>query len=224
MSRKTGAPAGASGGAPAGALGSSRSMALGALASRATGFLRTLIIAVAIGTAVGDAYNAANTIPNIIYELLLGGVLTSVVVPLLVAAAQRDTDDGEAYAQRLLTVVVIGLGAITLLAVALAPTIIRLYLVNPTVAPMAPLFALFFLPQIFFYGVGALVGAILNVRGRFAPPMWTPVLNNVVLILTAILFIAVTQTDAVKKGAVTSSQEILLAAGTTLGIVAQTVA
>jgi putative peptidoglycan lipid II flippase len=199
-------------------------MALGTLASRATGFLRTLIIGVAIGGLVGDAYNAANTIPNIIYELLLGGVLTSVVVPLLVAAAQRDTDDGEAYAQRLLTVVVIGLGAITLLAVALAPTIIRLYLVNPTVAPMATLFALFFLPQIFFYGVGALVGAILNVRGSFAPPMWTPVLNNVVLILTGILFIAITQTDAVKRGALSSSQEILLAAGTTLGIVVQTVA
>src|SRR5438105_9755241 len=211
-------------GAPAGALRTSRSMALGTIASRGTGFLRTLIIGVAIGTVVGDAYNAANTIPNIIYELLLGGVLTSVVVPLLVAAARRDDDAGEAYAQRLLTVVVIGLGAITLLAVALASTIVPLYLRNPKVAPMAILFARFFLPQIFFYGVGALVGAILNVRGSFAPPMWTPVLNNVVLILTGILFIAVTQTDAVKKGALTSSQEILLAAGTTLGIVAQTVA
>ena len=165
-------------------------MALGTIASRATGFLRTLIIGVAIGTVVGDAYNAANTIPNIIYELLLGGVLTSVVVPLLVAAARKDDDAGEAYAQRLLTVVVVGLGAITLLAVALAPTIIPLYLRNPRVAPMAILFARFFLPQIFFYGIGALVGAILNVRGSFAPPMWTPVLNNVVLILTGLLFIA----------------------------------
>src|SRR2546430_9168657 len=110
--------------APAEPLRSSRSMALGTIASRATGFLRTLIIGVAIGTAVGDAYNAANTIPNIIYELLLGGVLTSVVVPLLVAAARKDTDAGEAYGQRLLTVVVIGLGTITLLAVALAPTIV----------------------------------------------------------------------------------------------------
>src|SRR3989442_15604109 len=103
------------------ALRSSRSMALGTLASRTTGFLRTLVIAVAIGTTVGDAYNAANTIPNIIYELLLGGVLTSVVVPLLVAAAKRDADDGEAYAQRLLTVVVVGLLAGSLLGVALAP-------------------------------------------------------------------------------------------------------
>src|SRR4030081_256749 len=209
-------------GAPAEPLRSSRSMALGTLASRATGFLRTLIIGVAIGGLGGGAYHPPNTTPNIIYELLLGGVLTSVVVPLLVGAAQRDTDDGEAYAQRLLTVVVVGLGGITLLAVALAPAIIRLYLVNPSVAPMATLFALFFLPQIFFYGVGALVGAILNVRGSFAPPMWTPVLNNLVLILTGVLFIAITQTDAVKRGALSSSQEILLAAGTTLCTRAQT--
>ncbi|HYR63945.1 MAG TPA: murein biosynthesis integral membrane protein MurJ [Actinomycetota bacterium] len=209
--------------APAEPLRSSRSMALGTLASRATGFLRTLIIGVAIGGLVGDAYNAANTIPNIIYELLLGGVLTSVVVPLLVTA-QRDADEGEAYAQRLLTVVVIGLGTITLVTVALAPTIIRLYLVNPDMAPLATFFAWFFLPQIFFYGVGAMVGAILNVRGSFAPPMWTPVLNNVVLILTGILFIAVTQTEQVKHGHLTSAQQLLLAAGTTLGIAAQTVA
>jgi putative peptidoglycan lipid II flippase len=199
-------------------------MALGTLASRATGFLRTLIIAVAIGTAVGDAYNAANTIPNIIYELLLGGVLTSVVVPLLVAAAKRDDDGGEAYAQRLLTLVVIGLGAVTLVALGLAPAIIRLYLRNPEVAPMATLFAFFFLPQILFYGIGALMGAILNVRGSFAPPMWAPVLNNVVLILTGLLFIAVTHTAAVRAHRLTSAQEILLAAGTTLGVVAQTVA
>ena len=205
-------------------LRSTRSMALGTLASRGTGFVRTLVIAVAIGTVVGDAYNAANTIPNIVYELLLGGVLTSVVVPLLVSAAQQDGDGGEAYAQRLLTVVVVGLAAITLLAVALAPAIIRLYLSGGGQLSMATLFARFFLPQIFFYGLGALVGAILNVRGSFAPPMWAPALNNVVLILTGVLFIAVTHTAAVRNGQLTGAQEVLLAAGTTLGIVAQTVA
>jgi putative peptidoglycan lipid II flippase len=206
------------------ALRSSRTMALGTLASRATGFLRTLVIGVAIGTIVGDAYNAANTIPNILYELLLGGVLTSVVVPLLVAAAHDDADGGEGYAQRLLTVVVVVLTAVSLLAVALAPALVRLYLANPRLTPMATLFARFFLPQILFYGFGALVGAILNVRGSFAPPMWTPVLNNVVLIVTGALFVAVTETGQVKRGQLTSGQEILLAAGTTLGIVAQTVA
>src|SRR2546423_9751017 len=127
-------------GAPAEPLRSSRSMALGTLASRATGFLRTLIIGVAIGGLVGDAYNAANTIPNIIYELLLGGVLTSVVVPLLVARARSDPDGGEAYAQRLLTLVVVVLGGASHLAVVLAPWIIHLYIRSvPSTAAHGPL-------------------------------------------------------------------------------------
>lgn len=198
---------------------------MGTLASRATGFVRTLVIAAAIGTTVGDAYNAANTIPNIVYELLLGGVLTSVVVPLMVAAARRDGDNGEAYAQRLLTLVVVVLGATSAVAVALAPGIIHLY-IDPAKASetrYAITFARFFLPQIFFYGVGALLGAVLNVRGSFARPMWAPVVNNVVLIVTGALFIAVTRTAAIKAGVLGTGQEVLLAAGTTVGIIAQTV-
>ncbi|GAC1365514.1 MAG: hypothetical protein NVSMB32_09110 [Actinomycetota bacterium] len=200
-------------------------MAIGTLASRGTGFLRILVIAAATGRIIGDAYNAANTIPNIVYELLLGGVLTSVVVPLLVSAARRDGDEGEAYAQRLLTVVIIGLGAASLLAVLLAPAIIHLYVGNAhaATARQATTFARFFLPQILFYGVGALLGAILNVRGSFAPPMWAPVTNNIVAIVTGLVFIAVTQTAAVRSGVLTGAQEVLLAAGTTLGIIAQTV-
>ena len=200
-------------------------MALGTLASRATGFVRTLVIAAAVGTTIGDAYNAANTIPNIVYELLLGGVLTSVVVPLMVGAARRDRDRGEAYAQRLLTLVVVALGATSLLAVILAPAIIHLY-VDPHRAAetrYAITFARFFLPQVFFYGVGALLGAILSVRGHFSRPMWAPVVNNVILIVTGLVFIGVSSTASVRAGALTSGQEVLLGAGTTLGIVAQTV-
>ena len=86
-------------------------MAVGTLVSRATGFLRTLVLVYAIGTAaLGNAYNNANTLPNTVYYLMLGGIFTSVVVPLLVRAAKRDPDRGEAYAQRLFT-----LGALALL-------------------------------------------------------------------------------------------------------------
>ena len=203
-------------------------MALGTLASRLTGFVRTLVIGVAIGVTVGDAYNAANTIPNIIYELLLGGVLTSVVVPLLVARAGSDPDGGEAYAQRLLTLVVVVLGGASLLAVVLAPWIIHLYIgQGPRISArgqLATLFARFFLPQILFYGIGALLGAILNARGSFARPMWAPVLNNVVVIATGLLFMAVTSPALVNGGILTTGQQLILAIGTTLGIVAQTVA
>ena len=209
-------------------LSATRGMALGTLASRGTGFVRTLIIAAAIGKTIGDAYNIANTIPNIIYELLLGGVLTSVVVPLIVSAARRDGDRGEAYAQRLLTLVVAGLAAASILGVAFAPLISRAYFGSgPEVArrvALATVFARFFLPQIFFYGVGALLGAILNARGSFTPPMWAPVLNNLVVILTGGAFIVLTSVAQVKAGQLTPGQELLLGGGTTLGIVAQTAA
>jgi putative peptidoglycan lipid II flippase len=201
-------------------------MAIGTFASRATGFLRTIIIGAAIGTTVGDAYNAANTLPNSIYDLLMGGVLGAVIVPLLVSAARSDRDGGEAYAERLFTLVVLGLGAATAVAFLFAPAIIHLYIGNHTGvrSHLATTFARFFLPQIFFYGVGAVLGAVLNVRGRFSPPMWAPVVNNVVVIVTGILFIAVTRAAQVDHGVLTRAQQLLLAGGTTLGIVAQTVA
>lgn len=220
--------------APAGTqepLHSTRGMAIGTIASRGTGFLRTLVIGAAIGKVVGDAYNAANTIPNSIYDLVMGGVLGAVVIPLLVAAARRDSDGGESYAQKLLTVIVVGLAAATIAVVLLAPSIAHLYVgggahgaVRARRAELATLFARFFLPQIFFYGVGAVFGAILNVRGSFARPMWAPVLNNIVVIVTGVVFIAMTRTAQVEAGLLTPTQQLVLALGTTLGIVAQTVA
>src|SRR5689334_25142614 len=102
-------------------------MAVGTIASRGTGFLRTVVIAAAIGLQVGDSYNVANTIPNIIYDLLLGGLLTSVVVPLLVQAAHDDDDGGEAYAQRLVTIVLATLSVVAVVGVVLSPQIIAVY-------------------------------------------------------------------------------------------------
>ena len=79
-------------------------MAVGSLASRGTGFLRTLILIYALGELrVANAYNNANTLPNTVYDLMLGGILTSIVVPLLVNAAKRDADGGKAYSQRTLS-------------------------------------------------------------------------------------------------------------------------
>ncbi len=201
-------------------------MALGTLASRLTGFLRTLLLAYAIGSAgLGNAYNGANTLPNVVYDLMLGGILTSVVVPLLVSAARRDTDRGEGYFQRIFTLGVIALGAITLVATLAAALIVDLYAgsLNPAVHHLMVVFAYFFIPQIFFYGVSSLAGAILNARGRFAAPMWTPVINNVVVILILLMYIAVAGLGRTQS-TITPGQVKLLAIGTTLGIVAQTLA
>ena len=207
--------------------GSARSMAVGTIASRATGFLRTVVIAGVLGVAaVGDAFNLANTSPNIVYELLLGGVLTSVVVPLLVRAAKEDGDDGAAYAQRLLTLVVLVLGTASVVLVLGAPLIIDLYgnRLGPEAYDLAVVFARFLLPQVLFYGVGAVLGAYLNTRGRFGPPMWAPVLNNLVVIATGIVFLLMPGPDRLEPGTITDAQVTVLGIGVTLGIVAQTLA
>ena len=206
---------------------STRTMALGTVASRGTGFLRTAALAAVLGVhGVGTAYNVANTAPNIVYELLLGGILTSVVVPLLVRAAQDDPDGGDATAQRLLSLVVVVLFAASIVLVLLAPQVVDLYIhgADKETRELAIVFARYFLPQMLFYGAGAVLSAILNARERFGAPMWAPVLNNVVVIATCVLFLALPGTNGVTASTITHAQIVVLGLGTTLGIVAQTVA
>jgi len=206
---------------------STRTMAVGTLASRGTGFVRTAALAAALGAnGVSIAYNLANTAPNAVYDLLLGGVLTSVVVPLLVRAAKQEADGGVAYAQRLLSLTVLALGAASALLVVFAPQIVDLYVNAKTPAgtrDLAIVFARFFLPQVLFYGAGAVLGGILNTRGSFGAPMWAPVLNNVVVIVTAVVFLVLpTTTDPTRS--LTHLQVLVIGTGTTLGVIAQTVA
>lgn len=200
-------------------------MALGTIFSRVTGLLRTTVIAAALGAGLlGDAYNTANTVPNIVYDLLLGGILTSVIVPLLVRAREREPGYGERYEQRVFTLAVIFLGGLTAVAMLLAPVLISVYASSYTgdQRDVAVLFAYFFLPQIFFYGVGAFAGAILNTRGSFAAPMWAPVLNNIVLIIVGVVFLLLS-TGQITPSDIGDGQFLLLALGTTGGIVLQTV-
>jgi putative peptidoglycan lipid II flippase len=202
-------------------------MAAGTVASRATGFLRNAAIAAVLGVqGVSAAYNVANTTPNILYELLLGGILTSVIVPVLVRAAKHDADGGEAYAQRLLSLVVLVLGAATVLLILCAPLLVDLYMHNAADEDreLAVVFTRFFLPQMLFYGAGAVMGAILNTRDRFAAPTWSPVLNNLVVIATCVLFLALPGTNGLTASTITDTQVLVLSIGTTLGIVAQTIA
>jgi putative peptidoglycan lipid II flippase len=201
-------------------------MALGTLASRGTGFLRTLMLVYALGEwRVANAYNNANTLPNTVYDLMLGGILTSIVVPLLVNAAKRDRDGGEAYDQRMVTLATISLFALTLVATLAAPLLVGLYAraITGTERHLMVIWAYFFIPQIFFYGVSSLAGGVLNARGHFAAPMWTPVLNNIVVIGVLLLFMADGGTG-VTLTSVTPGQVKLLGFGTTLGIVVQTLA
>jgi len=201
-------------------------MAVGTLVSRGTGFLRTLVLVYAMGTgALGNAYNNANTLPNTVYYLMLGGIFTSVVVPLLVRAARRDPDRGEAYAQRMFTLGALALLAVTVLATLLASPLVHLY--APSIGGaehnLMVVWAYFFIPQIFFYGMSSLIGAILNTRGRFAAPMWTPVINNLVVIVVGGLYVVMVGLHKTPSD-ISAFGVQLLGIGTTLGVVAQTVA
>jgi putative peptidoglycan lipid II flippase len=205
---------------------SSKAMALGTIASRGTGFLRTIVLLYVIGTgSLGDAYNNSNTLPNTVYYLMLGGIFTSVVVPLLVRAAKEDPDRGEAYAERIFTLGVVSLLIVTVVATMLGRPLVSLYASNlnaPGEQHVMLIFAYYFIPQIFFYGMDSLLGAILNTRGRFGANMWTPVINNVVVIAVGGLFFLI-------EGKGQTTQHIstggihLLAIGTTLGIVIQSI-
>ncbi|MFI9493264.1 murein biosynthesis integral membrane protein MurJ [Streptomyces halstedii] len=221
-----------SGGRASGILKSSALMAAGTLVSRLTGFVRSLVITAALGAALlGDSFIIAYTLPTMIYILTVGGGLNSVFVPQLVRSMKDDADGGEAYANRLLTLVMVTLGAIVALAVFASPWLI--HMMSPTIAndaaanSVAVTFARYCLPTIFFMGVHVVMGQILNARGRFGAMMWTPVLNNIVMIVTFGLFIWVYGSSAESRmGVETIPPEgvRLLGIGTLLGLVVQALA
>jgi putative peptidoglycan lipid II flippase len=205
---------------------STGSMALGTLLSRVTGFLRTFVFVIALGTtSLANAYNTANTIPNAVYDVMIGGVLTSVVVPLLIKAAKEHRDGGDAYNQRMFTLTVLALGTVTIVATVAAGLLTSLYAASATGTEheLMVVFAYFFIPQIFFYGLSSLIGAILNTRNSFAAPMWTPIINNVVVILVGLLFVVMVGLNKT-SGNVPTTGIVLLGVGTTLGIIIQTIA
>jgi putative peptidoglycan lipid II flippase len=208
-------------------------MSGGTLLSRGTGLLRVLVTLWAIGTwVVADAYNTANTTPNILYELVLGGILTSVFVPVLVAHARQDgTGAGFEAAQRFLTIALVSLSVVAVAGIVAAPWIMHLYLSNvddpvrqQQEMVLGTFFLRWFMPQVLFYGLGAVAIGVLTAHRRFAAPMYAPILNNVVVIATMVLFIAIHGTVPQDATSLPLAERTLLGAGTTLGIVAMTVA
>ncbi len=205
-------------------LASSGGMAAGTIVSRLTGFVRDVLIVQAIGLAVfADTYSIANMLPNTVYILLIGGALNSVFVPALVRARDTDPDGGEGFAQSLLSLGVVALTLVTLVSMLAAPLLVRLYARDwgPAEYATATVFALYCLPQIFFYGVYNLLSQVLNVRGRFGPMMWAPILNNVVVIAVALAFVVLRNRSVPTVGSVTAGEQALLGIGTTLGVVLQ---
>ena len=206
-------------------LANSAVMAAGTVVSRLSGYVRSILLAAALGAlAHADVFNVANVLPNMLYILLAGGIFNAVLVPQLVRAAKNDEDQGEAYINRIVTLAALFLGVVTVLLVIGAPLLLRLFLSGDYPADgreSAIDLARYCLPQVFFYGMYVLVGQILNARGRFGPMMWAPIANNVISVSMLVTYLLVFGADDPEAGGYTAGREALLGIGSTLGIAVQ---
>ena len=200
-------------------------MAIGTILSRITGFFRAILAVAVLGTALlADTYNVANTMPNILYNLLVGGALTAIFVPQLVRSFS-DADGGEGFASRLVTTISGILLLLVLVGVIFAPALVRLYAPEFSETgferelEIAIAFTRYCLPQIFFLGLFTMLGQVANSRGSFAPLMWAPIANNLIVIAVFAGFLLLQ--DELAVGTISSFQVQLLGWGTTAGVVIQ---
>ena len=222
----------AEGSAAVGGMGrASAILAAGTIVSRVLGFVRTIVLAAAIGTfAAGDTFAIGNQLPNNIYALVAGGVLSAVLVPQIVRAA-ADHDGGQQFINRVVTLGIMVFAVVTLAATLAAPALVALYAqpsssgrgFTPEALALATAFAYWCLPQIFFYALYSLLSEVLNARRVFGPFTWAPALNNVVSIAGLVLFMALFGAKA-SNGAVADwdpGKVAILGAITTLAVAAQ---
>ena len=198
-------------------------VAMGTLLSRVTGLIRVMVLGFVVGqTSLADVYNGANSTPNTIYELLLGGVLSASLVPMFTKQFERKDDEAT---RAVITVSIIAISLLTVVAVLAAPLIFRLYSLDPKVdatqyRAVGTALARIFLVQIFFYGLSAIGTSLLNARRRFFAAAWAPVLANVVIVASLLAVPAVMdhQTPVIGDVLTNSSLRLTLGLGATLGI------
>ena len=166
-------------------------VASGTATSRITGLVRIIVFASIVGqTSVADVFEIANNAPNAVYELLIGGVFSASLVPLVISILRRDTtsvrhpDLDAVYSTSLVL-----LAAVTALAVLLGGWIFRIFTLSPSddvdveaFRSAGTMLTRIFMVQIFFYGLAALSSAMLNARGRFTMGAWSPALANLITI------------------------------------------
>lgn len=170
----------------------------GTLVSRVTGLVRTIVLVAAIGSIskAGDAFGVANQLPNNVFTIIQTGILTAVIIPQIVKAGAHK-DGGRAYISKLFTLGTVVFLAATAVAILLAPWLVFIYAkgYSPDQLALATAFAYWCLPQIFFYGLYALIGETLNAKRVFGPYTWAPIVNNVVSIIGFLIFIAMFGND-----------------------------
>ncbi|PII87198.1 MOP family protein [Leucobacter sp. OLJS4] len=205
-------------------------MASGTMVSRVLGFAKAMLLVYAIGQAPsvsGDAFANGNLLPNTLYMILLGGMLNAVLVPQIVKAA-KDPDGGAGYINKVLTLVMSALTAVTVLVMLAAPAIVWIFTIEwgADQRGLALAFAYWALPQIIFYGLYTILGEVLNARSVFGPFTWAPVLNNVIAIAGIIVFIAMYGADSTgtrTPGDWSAGAIAVLAGSATLGVILQSV-
>ena len=206
---------------------SSAIMASGTLVSRILGMVRNALIVMALGatgSGAADAFNTANNLPTYLYNMMIGGILNAILVPQIVQALRRR--NGEEVVNRLLTAAATLMLAVTCIATAAAPLIFTLNansLAQGQWRALSFAFAFWFMPQVFFYGLYALWGQVLNARSSFGPYMWSPVLNNIISIASILLYLHLYGRYTAGEGAEVWGwgRITLIGATTTLGIAVQ---
>jgi putative peptidoglycan lipid II flippase len=208
-------------------------MSVGTALSRLTGFLRLAVMAWAIGgaeTKLPDTYNLANTMPNIVYQLVLGEILATLFVPVFIEhLATRAKKEAWRLASTILNLAVVIAAAVSAIAILLAPWIIKIYTFrvdDPAVRihqeQVGAFLLRLLLPQMIFYAAGAVLTGLLNAHRKFAVPMFAPILNNVIVMATFVTFRVIHAGRPVDLGQLSGGDKLLLGGGTTLGVMAMT--
>jgi putative peptidoglycan lipid II flippase len=209
-------------------------MAAGTAVSRLTGVGRILVLAYALGFHhLADAYNLANTTPNMLYDIVLGGVLSATFIPVFVdRLATRTNAEAWRAISAVVTLALAVLAVATVVFWLLAPLVIDAFTAFGHTSGISPValgqersvatnLLRWFVPQVFFYGLISLTTALLNARHRFAAPTWVPVANNIVCIVVLLWFRHIEPNPSLQGALAHGHQLILLGLGTTAGVAVQ---
>lgn len=205
-------------------------LASGTMVSRILGFVSAIILAQTIGTVgAGDAFALATTLPNNIYAIIAGGILTAVLVPQIVRAS-TDPDGGAKYINKIITLGFVVFLSVAIVATLSAPLLVALYAeqagdgsrgFSPEILALATALAYWCLPQVLFFALYSLLGEVLNARKVFGPYTWAPIINNLVMIAGLLLFAWLFSGDVTDASVWTPEMIALLGGSATLGIAAQ---
>ncbi|MFN2594741.1 MAG: murein biosynthesis integral membrane protein MurJ [Actinomycetota bacterium] len=206
-------------------------MTIATAISRATGFIRVVVVAAALGTTfLANTYQTANTAPNILFELVAAGVLTSVFVPTFVEyLVQERREEGWEAANALTSVAAVGLVGLFLILALAAPVVMRVLTLGVRDAALrgqevavGATFLRLFAPQVIFYGAGMIMTSALQAHRRFAMPAIAPIFNNIIVIAVYLIYAAMRGSAAPTVAGITTAQKFVLGAGTTAGVIAMT--